>query len=168
MPPGYGKSPSPAKGIKVIRKKRSPSSRGAQRKRATLHFRMASRRSAIGPTVERILKAVGTSLSADRREDLAVALAEALSNAAVHGNHLQAHITVRITLHTMPDRLTVDVGDSGSGFDESSLSDPTQPSRVLVPAGRGVFLMRRLVDRLEYNAPGNIVRLTMKRHPTGT
>jgi anti-sigma regulatory factor (Ser/Thr protein kinase) len=41
------------------------------------------------------------------------------------------------------------------------VSDPTDPARVLMPGGRGVFLMKRLVDHLEYNDAGNTVRMTM-------
>jgi anti-sigma regulatory factor (Ser/Thr protein kinase) len=55
----------------------------------------------------------------------------------------------------------VEVTDSGRGFDSAKVSDPTDPARVLMPGGRGVFLMKRLVDRLEYNAAGNTVRLTV-------
>ena len=51
--------------------------------------------------------------------------------------------------------------DSGVGFDSAKVSDPTDPARVLMPDGRGVFLMKRFVDHLEYNAAGNSVRMTM-------
>jgi serine/threonine-protein kinase RsbW len=51
------------------------------------------------------------------------------------------------------------VRDSGSGFDFTAVPDPSDPAHILVPGGRGVFLMRRLVDQLEYNGRGNEVRL---------
>ena len=124
---------------------------------------MAARRTAIAPTVERILEAVdGVGLSADRRADLAVATAEALSNAAVHGNALRPGSKVTITVGVEPGRqATVEVKDSGPGFDFTSVSDPTEPAHLLVPRGRGVFLMRRLVDQLEFLPPGNRVLLTV-------
>ena len=55
------------------------------------------------------------------------------------------------------------VRDSGDGFDADALPDPTHPSNLFNPSGRGVFLMRRLVDELEYNDKGNCVRLTVRR-----
>jgi len=127
-------------------------------------FRMASRRSAIAPTVERILKATTRArLDDDQRDDFAVALAEALSNAAVHGNRLRHGSLVLVSVETLPGReAAVEICDSGSGFDRSSLGDPTDPARLLATGGRGVFLMRRLVDHLEYNEAGNRVRLVME------
>jgi serine/threonine-protein kinase RsbW len=126
---------------------------------------MPSRREAVGPTVERILgliDAVGFSTS--QRDDLAVALAEALSNAAVHGNRLRPRSYVSVTLEVVPRRQAmVEVKDSGSGFDASDLGDPTDPSHILSPGGRGVFLMRRLVDEVEFVGAGNRVRLTKRR-----
>jgi serine/threonine-protein kinase RsbW len=127
-------------------------------------IRMPSRRSAIAPTVERILRAVKEAgLAPEQRMDLAVAIAEALSNAAVHGNQQRAGTHVRIKITVMPGRrATVDVSDSGPGFDHSALRDPTDPMHLLTPGGRGVFLMRRLVDRLVVKPPGNHISLTMR------
>jgi serine/threonine-protein kinase RsbW len=126
---------------------------------------MPSRREAIAPTVDRILAAVKEAgLSRERRLDLAVAVSEALSNAAVHGNKLHPESPVSITVTVVPGReATVVVKDSGTGFDHASLHDPTDDKNLLAPSGRGVFLMRRLVDRLEIEPPGNGVRLTMRK-----
>jgi serine/threonine-protein kinase RsbW len=129
-------------------------------------MRMPSRRDAIAKTVERILRAVKPALlDEDQRDNLAVALAEALSNAAVHGNRLRAGTEVEVKVEVVPgDRAAVLVTDSGAGFDSTCVGDPTEPARILTPGGRGVYLMRQLVDHVEYNHTGNEVRLTMERH----
>lgn len=128
---------------------------------------MPSRRNAVASAVDRVLEAVQEAhLSAGRRHDLAVAVSEALSNAAVHGNRLSPTRTVGITVEVVPEKMvTVEVRDSGRGFDTEDLSDPTEPSHLLNPTGRGVFLMRKLVDKLEYNEVGNVVLLTVRRRP---
>lgn len=127
-------------------------------------LRMPSRRDAVAPMVERILDAArDAALEEEQRHNLAVALAEALSNAAVHGNHLQPHVPVRVALAVTPGRcVVVDVADSGDGFDLGAISDPTVDDHLLKPGGRGVFLMRRLVDELEYNDAGNRVRMLVR------
>lgn len=126
---------------------------------------MASRRDAVAPTVRRILEAVGPAgLDHDQLGNFEIALAEALANAAVHGNRLQDAARVRISVAVAPDHeAIVRITDSGQGFDHASVHDPTHPERVLATGGRGVFLMRRLVDQLEYNAAGNSVLLGVRR-----
>jgi serine/threonine-protein kinase RsbW len=126
-------------------------------------MRMPSRRDAVGPTVERIIEAVeAAGLDDDQKLDLAVALAEALSNAAVHGNRLRPRSQVIVTIYVTPrEQATIEVKDSGGGFDASGVSDPTHDERILAPSGRGVFLMRRLVDKVEFFPPGNRVSLTV-------
>lgn len=129
---------------------------------------MASRRDAVAPTVDRILEAVAPAgLDEDRLTDLAVALAEALSNAAVHGHRLDPKRHVAIVLAVSKGCVVVEVSDSGIGFDAHAVSDPTSPERQLAPGGRGIFLMRRLVDEVSYNASGNTVRLTVRQPPNG-
>ena len=52
-------------------------------------MRMPSTRTAVAPMIERVLAAVrDAGLSQDQQDNLAVAVAEALSNAALHGNKL--------------------------------------------------------------------------------
>ncbi len=132
----------------------------------TLRFQMDSRRSAVAPAVDRVLDAVkDAGLSEDQVHDLAVAVAEALSNAAVHGNALRPDSRVRVMVQVVRRRRAViEVKDAGQGFDFGDLSDPTDPSRILIPGGRGVFLMRRLVDHLEFRDSGSRVRMVMERH----
>jgi len=126
-------------------------------------MRMRSARSSVAPMVDRVLRAVRPAgLSQEQQDNLAVAVAEALSNAAVHGNKLESKRQVRVCVEVTPKGdATVEVADSGHGFDSSSVSDPTDPARVLIPGGRGVFLMKRLVDEIEYNDCGNCVRMTI-------
>jgi serine/threonine-protein kinase RsbW len=131
--------------------------------RRVSRFRMESRRASIAPAVQKVMVAAARAgLSQERQDDLAVAVSEALSNAAVHGNRLRPGSQVRVTITVEPGCFAVAVADGGPGFDSTALHDPTHPSRVLLPGGRGVYLMRRLVDELEYNQAGNRVRLTMR------
>ena len=131
-------------------------------------MRMPSRRDAVAPTIDRILEAVTPAgLDGDRLTDLAVALAEALSNAAVHGHRLDPKRRVAVAVAVSPGCVVVEVSDSGGGFDARRVSDPTDPERQLTPGGRGIFLMRRLVDEVAYNPAGNSVRLTVRGGANG-
>src|SRR6266536_1997942 len=82
--------------------------RRAPRRRAPaaarpLRFRMPSRRDAVAPTIDRILEAVAPAgLDSERLTDLAVALAEALSNAAVHGHRLDPRRRVAVVVSVSP------------------------------------------------------------------
>ena len=126
---------------------------------------MPSQRDAVAPTVDRVLDEVReVGLAPGRRQDLAVAVSEALSNAAVHGNQLKHDADVLVTIVVTPQTsVVIDVTDTGQGFDAGDLVDPTEPNHLLAPAGRGDYLMRRLVDEMHYNRKGNRVRLVMQR-----
>lgn len=130
---------------------------------------MPSRRDAVAPTVARVLDLVApVGLGPARLDDLAVALAEALSNAAVHGHRDHPEADVRIALAVLPgEAVVVDVVDTGAGFDHSAVADPTDADHLLHPGGRGVYLMRRLADCVEWNAAGNRVRIRVERNGDG-
>ncbi|GAC1690380.1 MAG: hypothetical protein NVS9B3_08960 [Gemmatimonadaceae bacterium] len=94
-----------------------------------------------------------------------VALTEAISNAILYGNRLDpmTHVTVRVRV--ADGDLVVEVADEGMGFDLAECtSDPTTPEHVEREDGRGLFLMKSLMDRVErFDANGNVVRLTLRR-----
>jgi anti-sigma regulatory factor (Ser/Thr protein kinase) len=124
---------------------------------------MPSRRSAVAPTVERVLTSVKPArLTREQLDNLAVAVAEALSNAAVHGNHLRPGLFVVVRIEAHPTGETVvEVRDSGRGFDVERIRDPTDPSHLLLPGGRGIFMMRKLVDEVKFKELGNVVSLKL-------
>ncbi len=57
------------------------------------------------------------------------------------------------------------IRDEGSGFDRSTLPDPTRAESMLKARGRGLFLMHAFVDEVEFNEAGNEVRLTKRSEP---
>lgn len=94
-----------------------------------------------------------------------VALTEALSNAILYGNHEDLATAVRVTASLHEGTLVLEVYDQGPGFDlEASTNDPTRLENLLREDGRGLFLMRKLMDTVEQISNGhNMVRLTLRR-----
>lgn len=93
-----------------------------------------------------------------------VAVTEALSNAILRGNRDTGQ-QVRVRAEVRSDAFVVDVVDEGDGFDlDASTEDPTTPENLLREEGRGLFLMRRLMDNVErFQAEGNVVRMMLRR-----
>jgi len=55
-----------------------------------------------------------------------------------------------------------DVADDGDGFDPGALPDPTRHEHLLRDTGRGLFVIRHLVDGVDFNAKGNAICLTLR------
>jgi len=94
-----------------------------------------------------------------------VALTEALSNAILRGNDSTGGKHVRIRAIVSDDDLVFEIVDEGPGFDlEECTQDCTTEENLTKEVGRGLFLMRRLMDRVEaFRSEGNVVRLTLRR-----
>jgi serine/threonine-protein kinase RsbW len=95
-----------------------------------------------------------------------VALTEALSNAILRGNGGDRDKHVRVRAVVSDTALVLEVADEGAGFDlDACTIDPTRAGNIEREDGRGLFLMRSLMDRVERydDEDGNVVRLTLNR-----
>jgi len=94
-----------------------------------------------------------------------VALTEALSNAILRGNREVVSRVVHVRARMEADRLVLEVRDEGEGFDlDACTEDPAREGNLVREDGRGLFLMRSLMDHVErYSDGGNVVRLTLRR-----
>lgn len=97
------------------------------------------------------------------RFKLRVALSEALANAIIYGNCLDLAKFVDVRVEVTRETLAVHVCDEGDGFDPTSIPDPTQPDAIERPSGRGLFLIRQLVDEVRFNEKGNSICMIMRR-----
>jgi serine/threonine-protein kinase RsbW len=91
-----------------------------------------------------------------------IALDEAIVNAIKHGNKCDPNKAVRITAEFNPDCVCFTVADEGAGFKRDSVPDPTDPSRLLEPNGRGLLLMNHIMDEVCYNQAGNQLEMRKK------
>lgn len=101
------------------------------------------------------------------RLKLRVGLWEALANAVLYGNGADPAKRVRVEVAVRESAILARVTDQGMGFDPDSVPDPTQPENLMRAEGRGIFLMRKLLDDVCYNHRGNSVTLVV-RLPEGT
>lgn len=91
-----------------------------------------------------------------------IALTEAANNAIMHGNRYDADKKVIINYDFAEPVLKIRVSDEGKGFDFNSLPDPTEPEYIDKPCGRGVFLIKRLADKVDFDKEGSTVSFSFK------
>ncbi len=108
--------------------------------------------------------------SPDRIEDLKTAVSEACINAMEHGNKNDPDARVFITMHYDDHIFSVSVMDQGKGMGNSneSLEEPDIEKKIQnlqTPRGLGIFLIKQLVDQVEFNQmtdEGHMVRMILK------
>ncbi len=91
-----------------------------------------------------------------------VGLTEALSNAMLYGNNSDPEKSVRVEVMIKLDEVSVRVTDQGVGFDPTTVPDPTLPDNISKSGGRGIFLMKALMDEVQFNERGNSVTLVLR------
>jgi serine/threonine-protein kinase RsbW len=91
--------------------------------------------------------------------DVKLSLDEAVRNAIVHGNKDKRNSVVRVHYNVDTEKIELMVEDEGAGFDPEKLPDPTQKENLLKEKGRGVYLIKNLMDKVEYSEKGNCVRM---------
>ncbi|MCH8812098.1 MAG: ATP-binding protein [Gemmatimonadetes bacterium] len=91
-----------------------------------------------------------------------VGLTEALSNAMLYGNDSDPEKRVRVEVTIKHEEVSVIVTDQGMGFDPASVPDPTLPGNISKTGGRGIFLMKALMDEVKFNERGNSVTLVLR------
>jgi anti-sigma regulatory factor (Ser/Thr protein kinase) len=115
--------------------------------------------------VDEITAAIDRTACWEGAESISLVMREALVNAMVHGNHCDPTRTVRVSISVNEDgALLIVVKDSGSGFDPSGLPNPIADENLLANHGRGIFLMKQLMDEVDFRFDhGTEVRMRRRR-----
>ena len=73
----------------------------------------------------------------------------------------RSRCTSQVDLH--PDAVNIHVTDEGDGFDHASVAEALDPQSPDLPSGRGLFLIRHMVDDVHFNTQGNSICMTLRR-----
>jgi serine/threonine-protein kinase RsbW len=94
--------------------------------------------------------------------NILIASLEATNNAIMHGNKLDESKDVTIEFKMEGKTLFITVNDEGNGFDYKNIPDPTAPENIENVNGRGIFLMEKLSDNINFTRNGATVELEFK------
>jgi serine/threonine-protein kinase RsbW len=117
--------------------------------------------SAISPLVERLMRLIeGSHCVAGEEPAVELALREALSNAVVHGNRLDAHKLVHVRCRCkVREGISLIVSDQGQGFDPRTIPDPLTFENLEADHGRGIHIMKVVMDEVSFEHRGTEVHM---------
>ena len=131
---------------------------------------IASDVNAIAPIVEAVSALCASAGFSSRlcRLNVPLALTEAMANAIMRGNSNDPSRAVEVCAVLECDMLLLEVTDQGQGFDLDQVRyAPDDADWLEREDGRGVFLMRQLMDHVEScrteGSCGHTVRLRLNR-----
>src|ERR1700744_3087345 len=100
----------------------------------------------------------------DTASQISMVSREAAVNAGLHGNKKSPEKYVRATFTLTAESLTIQAADEGEGFDPTSFPDPLSPEGLLKPSGRGIFLMRAIMDEVHFRQLSPGAEITLVKH----
>ncbi len=100
--------------------------------------------------------------------DIAIAVTEIVNNAIDHGNAGDPEKMVKMNVTISAEEVAIEVTDEGGGFDPGAVADPLAEENLLREVGRGIFIVRHLMDTVSINGvpgKGTTVRAVKKLPP---
>src|SRR5580700_4664379 len=125
---------------------------------------LPSKAAAISPFEDQLMRFILKFRSADGSEtDIEMALHEALANAVIHGNGENSGKRVYVECRCYMDgEVSITVRDEGRGFDCSAIPNPTFRENLLFMHGRGIYLIKTLMDEVSFEEGGAVVMMRKK------
>jgi anti-sigma regulatory factor (Ser/Thr protein kinase) len=95
--------------------------------------------------------------------DLRLALEEAVTNVIRHGYGGREDGEIRVGFHVTPEAITATVEDDAPPFDPHEWPDPPLPPEGADRHGVGVYLIKRVMDEVDYRRRGSRNLLTLTK-----
>ena len=92
-----------------------------------------------------------------------IAISEAVTNAIKHGNKEDKNKKVFINIKVEKEKISVSVKDSGKEFNPEKLLDPTKKENITKSGGRGVYILKSLMDKVDYKFSAEGTELTFHK-----
>lgn len=122
------------------------------------------------PKVDEFAQKVAQKMgfSKEQSDDISIAVTEVVNNAIMHGNNCDPQKRVFITFYRSKSHLMVKVEDQGGGFEPDDLEDPTAPENILKGKGRGIFIVKHLMDEVNFEKTPIGMSITILKRKSGT
>ncbi len=102
------------------------------------------------------------------RLDVGLAVREGAINAMKHGNRLDPEISVQLRFALSDKEIRITITDQGEGFVPEETPDPTTSENLWRSSGRGLLLIRSLVDEVSFKRKKTGMELTLAKKLAGS
>ena len=144
----------------MTRSDQSASSRSRKGKEAKILIKIPSEIRYIKEVWLRILTDLKSyKVDQDTLFDIRLCVEEALINAVVHGNRSDDRLFVNVSYWVKDADFNIEIENEGSGFDYRLIPDPTTDDNIMKNSGRGVYLIKNLMDSVEFDKGGKIIKM---------
>ena len=101
----------------------------------------------------------------DMSSHIAMVAREAAVNAVKHGNRWSTEKQVEVRFELTEQALTIRVADEGEGLEIETVKDCREPENLLRSSGRGIFLMKAIMDEVHFRklTPGTEITMVKCR-----
>jgi serine/threonine-protein kinase RsbW len=89
-------------------------------------------------------------------------VSEAVINSIKHGNKNNKQKKVSIGIDCKNHVLELRIEDEGDGFEIKNIQDPTRYENIKNESGRGIFIIKNMSDKLEFNKKGNRIQFNIE------
>ena len=107
------------------------------------------------------------SFSDDDGERIWLAIQEGITNAMRHGNKMDGSKNVTVRFIPAAEQIEIHISDQGKGTDLESIPNPNLPENLLKPSGRGIFLIRQVMDSVTMDITESGCTLTLIKRREG-
>lgn len=130
--------------------------------------KLSSRMDVIIPFISRVMKQLEKEWLLNEEDifSIKLSLEESLINAIKHGNKFHPDLTMDVQFSFQDDLLVIKIKDYGRGFNSNTIPDPTSDERLMKTSGRGIFLIKKLMDEVSFHDGGREIWMIKKfLHP---
>ena len=115
----------------------------------------------VPPFMDQLMRFISKFREDDEtNSDIELAVREAIANAIVHGNQQDPRKRVYVKSRCTRDgEVSITVEDEGQGFKSDAVPDPTSPDNLLRTHGRGLYLIKTLMDEVDFQQGGSVVHM---------
>jgi len=139
-------------------------SQAAEEQRISREFTFPGSAESIAAARDAVMEFVQPYCASELEEtDILIALQEALANAVLHGCQNDPSKTVCCRVEVYSGAFTIIVRDPGPGFDVDAATQATEAGANFTTHGRGICLMRSLMDEVTYRNGGSELQLRKLR-----
>lgn len=102
-------------------------------------------------TVDEFVEGILRDYGADESiiADIAISVSELINNSINHGNQANSDQLVEVTVGRKGDNVSIIITDQGQGFNPDEIDDPLAEENLLKNAGRGIFIVKSLMDSIK-------------------